>query len=80
MAYSAGSLGAVEHVLVPRHLPYRHDNLGVASVPRLYGDWPKTSFLVSPRERESEIETLNTTKTSFLVSPREDTRNFSFFF
>ena len=60
MAYSAGSLGAVEHVLVPRHLPYRHDNLGVASVPRLYGDWPKTSFLVSPRERESEIETLNT--------------------
>ena len=51
-AYSAGSLGPIEHVLITCHLPYCHDNFRIASVPGVDGHWTKTAFLVSPKRRE----------------------------
>ena len=35
------SFRAVEHVLVPCHFPYRHDDLGVGTVPRVHSDRSK---------------------------------------
>ena len=50
-SYSACSLGAMEHVLITCHLPYRHDNLTIASIPGMDRDGTKTAFLVSPEEK-----------------------------
>ena len=61
--YFGGPLGAIEHVLVPSHLPDRHDNLGVGSVPGVDDHRPKANALLvgsggcgSRRERERERE------------------------